>query len=574
MNGQINITKREPAKFNVNGGGNLCGAGAGFAISLDGVEEHVKYQLQRDGVNVGGPQDPDGLPYWTNNQQPGTYTVVAISDDLPECTQLMNGSAVVKPAPTISIIAEKYACGYYFNASIVGDSGCGINSLLWNMGDASHTTFNTPEVFFDFGSGPGIFDVTVQISFICDGVITCDYTGDKQIQVTPYAPEDVPVEASSYQLDKIINASAATFSDAWPMPTGQGISDNVNPFLSGERGVWRNEGQYAYKETREQSSPVNIATDGTFSMNAFNWEQAALDAVPNWIKANTVTRYSPYGYELENQDVMDISSSSVYDYLGQLISAQGANMRHNEMAFTGFETGVNSGNTGNWTFGSESPQTFEIFPVVSGNGHMATVLAPDLATFNGGIVDVRAVHVNLSTLNFFGSEINSIHNDNIVCKKDGTTGKVILVLTEAPFDGAWLGYVAIRKKGTSTALAILEPSVHHTGASSLKVTSITQTFPQKQLVLDKGKTYFISAWVSVGDPNITTPLNDKIGIDIKLTDAKTGINETQKVSVKGPVVEGWQQVYGTITSSYDKTNVDITFNRGYRWSGTSAHIVC
>ncbi len=43
------------------------------------------------------------------------------------------------------------------------------------------------------------------------------------------------------------------------------------------RGVWRNEASYVYDVPRSASETVNIAKDGTFDLEMFNWEQADLE---------------------------------------------------------------------------------------------------------------------------------------------------------------------------------------------------------------------------------------------------------------------------------------------------------
>ena len=81
---------------------------------------------------------------------------------------------------------------------------------------------------------------------------------------------------------------------------------------------------------------ANISKDGTFMLEQFNWKYAGFNAMKNWIKSNTITRYSPYSFELENQDVLGVYSAAIYDYNGELPAANGINMRQDEMAFTKF----------------------------------------------------------------------------------------------------------------------------------------------------------------------------------------------------------------------------------------------
>ncbi len=89
---------------------------------------------------------------------------------------------------------------------------------------------------------------------------------------------------------QILSAAVTAFSDAWPLARKAASLNNVHGFVNGTQGVWRNEGSHVYDVARKLSTPPDLAHDGTFSMDQFNWENADLGAIPNWIKAATVYR--------------------------------------------------------------------------------------------------------------------------------------------------------------------------------------------------------------------------------------------------------------------------------------------
>lgn len=109
----------------------------------------------------------------------------------------------------------------------------------------------------------------------------------------------------------------------------------VNPYLAGMKGMWRPQASYAYNTLRTQAN--NLKEDGVYTdFVRFPWEDPALKDA-KWIKATTVTKYSPYGFELENQDALGNYSSALYGYSQSLVTAIGSNAMYKEIAFDNFE---------------------------------------------------------------------------------------------------------------------------------------------------------------------------------------------------------------------------------------------
>ncbi len=159
---------------------------------------------------------------------------------------------------------------------------------------------------------------------------------------------------------KIVNASAIEYSDFWRPQGGSFINVyypndyflnpetnlvqypkySTNPFVNNIKGDWRAVKSYAYLTGRNnEGSPRN---DGFFTafkpLYNFNdseniWE---ID-VTDWTFASEVTKYSPYGVELENKDALGRYSSAQYGYGYTLPVAVASNSKYNEIGFDGFE---------------------------------------------------------------------------------------------------------------------------------------------------------------------------------------------------------------------------------------------
>ncbi len=84
-----------PTVFTMTGGGIYCAGGTGVHVGLGGSTSGIKYQLVRDGSNVGTPYTGTGYSLDFGLQAtPGTYSVVA-TNNTTHCTNNMAGSVVV-----------------------------------------------------------------------------------------------------------------------------------------------------------------------------------------------------------------------------------------------------------------------------------------------------------------------------------------------------------------------------------------------------------------------------------------------------------------------------------------------
>jgi PKD repeat protein len=466
-------------------------------------------------------------------------------------------SCVPPDFASLSIANSFFLCATKF--SILGLNDCQ-TSFAWNFGDGTTSTERNPIHVYN---SSGTYNASVKLTYNpCNDVILT-----KQITFSPTtaAIENKLIEAESDIKNQIITASASTFSDSWPLPHDNAALRDRSGFVNGTEGVWRSDASYVFDTVRQHSVPTNLRQDGTYSLLHFDWGTAQYDIVPNWIKANSMTEYSPYSYELENRDVLGIYSAALYDYGGHLPSANGVNMRNGEMAFTSFE--VSDGKpTGNWMISNLATPASLAYHVPVGLGHLAVIEATlaELELVNR--VDVSAQR------NFFlGSLINRqskpttfLQGVNILCKQVHPTNPnlTIVVLDKSPFEQIWRGKITVNLTALPAVAADLDNVVAHSGKKSLKITA-DKTFRQELLRLEPGKPYWVNAWVSVNNPHVLTPvLASNLGIDITLKD-KQGVSVgTFSFQPAGQVIEGWQQVKGSFVSPIKNPLVEIKFKPG------------
>lgn len=143
---------------------------------------------------------------------------------------------------------------------------------------------------------------------------------------------------------KVINAGAVDYSDYWTVGCECGINtlEGVyNPYFRNERGVWRVKSSRTYLSGRDYHAEVTPRIDGYMSKfspmyKIFAGGYWAKDTT-NWTFVSEVTRYSPYGFELENKDALNRHSAAQYGYNHNFPMAVGANTAYRQIGYDGFE---------------------------------------------------------------------------------------------------------------------------------------------------------------------------------------------------------------------------------------------
>jgi hypothetical protein len=147
---------------------------------------------------------------------------------------------------------------------------------------------------------------------------------------------------------KVLQASAIEYINTWPTVCDcfdeAGLPLTQNPYVLGIKGYWKPTKSYLHLTERLQSNAAgnsNLREDGVFaSYNPFykrntagKWEKD----YQNWTYTSEVTKFSPYGQELENRDALGRYSAAQFGYRQTLPTAVAANAMYNEIGFDSFE---------------------------------------------------------------------------------------------------------------------------------------------------------------------------------------------------------------------------------------------
>lgn len=157
---------------------------------------------------------------------------------------------------------------------------------------------------------------------------------------------------------KIINASAVEYKDYWRPQFENGIPGFIgeqyvtngnfdlktlreNPFLYNIKSEWRANTSWAYLTGRKAlEDGITLKDEGFFKnykpfykFQNNTWEMQTV----GWTYASEVSKYSPYGAELENRDALNRYSSAQYGYNYTLPTAVASNSEYREMGYDGFE---------------------------------------------------------------------------------------------------------------------------------------------------------------------------------------------------------------------------------------------
>ncbi|WP_163444382.1 hypothetical protein [Flavobacterium columnare] len=150
---------------------------------------------------------------------------------------------------------------------------------------------------------------------------------------------------------RVINASAIEYSDDWksqcennlPNEFGliNGVGNSVNPYLYNTKGQWKPVRSYAYLSSRISNQETNRRNKGHFKDyssfykidNTGKWVMNK----QNWTFASAITKYNPYGVEVENKDALNRYSAAQYGYHYKLPVAVGSNTKYQEIGADNFE---------------------------------------------------------------------------------------------------------------------------------------------------------------------------------------------------------------------------------------------
>ncbi|MCB9262597.1 MAG: hypothetical protein H6607_09505 [Flavobacteriales bacterium] len=288
---------------------------------------------------------------------------------------------------------------------------------------------------------------------------------------------------------------------------GNGFTEaTTNPFLRGIKGNWRPYKSWVFVSERDQnSSGVNTRTDGKltdfnafwkFSSSAQKYEPTYND--PKWVWSSEITKYSPFGQELENKNPLNQYSSAMYGYNHTLPTAVAANSQFSQMFFDGFEE---------YAF----------------NELMAVEFPCPAAK-----IDINAIVLNSMDLSFDNTQQ---HTGNYSIKINPTTSMVCNV-------------------------ALSDFTVHTSSADENYTKIVKLTDDVGEFTPAEPGKYVVGAWVKEARDAYHTSY-DEMYIEVVVTDQNNQLR-TYTINTNGKLIEGWQRIEGQFEVMTGDKNLAIT----------------
>lgn len=421
-------------------------------------------------------------------------------------------------------------------------------------------------------------------------------------------------------LDNVLSTSGAEFSEDWALEyyNYNVNTNNINPYLSGKKGVWKSKSTYAYIDARTQepltAQPklADIRSSGVLNgVTLYNWQDPFVQYVEGskWVRTQDISKYRLGGQAVESRDVLGNYQAALYGYGDNLVTAQAANAKYYEVGYEGFEEWnqgdqtlgyletkgyINNGNIDvlpgkSNTYREQHEHYRLIYPMYKPSNGKSYVLIKKPYVAHALNIEKASVYLsNGSTKERIEATIENIYPLDAgtgAYKAGGLTNLIDTdtegeyTVLELNFSNAynkaaltgtdwWAGELTLFYQRPVSEQAAIKNTVQvvqdyaHTGEYSLLFPAdepnLGYVLEQKLLNLQDGKKYVFSAWVKMQQ----TPY--PAAHPATMTYANSGASiEVNGVAMgpTGPVIEGWQKVEGTFTydNGWVSPNTDNTF---------------
>lgn len=144
-------------------------------------------------------------------------------------------------------------------------------------------------------------------------------------------------------LEGVVAANATAFDDNWEALYPDNAQFGNSPYQTGEKGKWRIKSNHVYNTgiiggSRDEAGERIYKDAGVFTeFTLFNWQHAAANDPAQWLPLSTITRYSPDGNPVEEQDILGIYSAAKFGYEGAVPYLVAQNADYPSVQFVSFE---------------------------------------------------------------------------------------------------------------------------------------------------------------------------------------------------------------------------------------------
>lgn len=398
-----------------------------------------------------------------------------------------------------------------------------INFLLKRSGRRNHLQTNVGQV------------TALQDPTILNNGPTYSFTQDFYLYgASGFQLDQCQISVSTKEVDRVLSISASTYTnnvetrDEAVVNTATN-SYSQNPFFLGQRGVWKPDGNYVFIKDRDQAfagSTPNLRDGGIMDdVPFFDYNFPFLDEIDNigWKKTNQATMYTGE-HQIEQKDILDLYSASLYGYNDHLPTAVATNSRYFEIGFESFEefdpniplnTYQNEDRSKGHIDIVPTPDPIQILEpieilfgaylasefitVTIDKAFDPSYTVPTEANISingtGGIEYFATVEITASQASSDGKTVLLISFGN--CGPFASIFSEICNSANYFFKGQIYLPRVINNTGITTTASIANDRAH-SGANSLFINKTTTpgSIPLKTLNLETGKEYVFSCWIS------------------------------------------------------------------------------
>ncbi|WP_338396108.1 PKD domain-containing protein [Fulvitalea axinellae] len=430
----------------------------------------------------------------------------------------------------------------------------------WNFGDDTPETNDVrPKHIY---ASPGQYTVTLTLEYMCPLGAMFTETVTRNITIKDkyeFRIEDAEDKLVSKVYDQVLSASVTGFGK------GFSISDlpremQQRDITGGDtKNIWRVNSNYAYRSDRNRKMGAgrpDLSTDGTFKLDMFDYDNEGFNNLHGWIRSDSLTKYNPYGFEVESVNALNIPSSALYAYDGQLPVAVASNAEHAEVAYCGFEIQDDLPG-GNFNYLGGAGWIMERFPVTYGYKNTGYVEENSQRLEEPSPTERDWIWL-LFTRPYWNHDKNYLYGIygylgyrrvEPVCIQQAWTGSKYSVVTLDANDAlrdyksSWKGILLRYTYEHSSANLKNHISAEraHSGKKSLKISGSTlsaEEFRQSDIRLKSEERYIVAAWVyGSEEPGETIEaIYRHFGPDDEV------IEQRHKLRPTGTSVEGWYAV--------------------------------
>lgn len=461
--------------------------------------------------------------------------------------------------------------------------GCTPLSYEWTFGDGNSSNERTPVNVY---ASNGTYSVILKVKFKCGDTVLFELSKTRSVNytATPITGGDletVTTEVTVPTSSQVISASVQTYADNWVKNFKNAGLNTLNDFENGQSGVWNPLASYFYDGERSYSAQPNLASDGTYNLKGFSYNNLDQNMGNGWVLGDKNNSVSEEGFADESVDGLGIYSSNLYGYKGSNVIASASNARQNEILVTDFED-VSANVIGNWRISHATNGKFKYVNLTIASKFFAVVDVPleEIADFTAIRISASPKVIESYTQVTFPTQINPVDlptytftpspptlDLEIFCKQPypNDPGRTILVIPVAGIpekDRFYYDRGNFQTTLNSPKTLLFDSQFAHTGKTSMKIVNPTESITQDLLSLVPGKKYSFSSWVSDGQPVSPLISDPNQFIELIFENGAGGAISSTRFYPSTKAIAKWRKIEGDFIVPAGTKRIQTKFAKG------------